>query len=212
MIFNNIRKALEYTVENLVSKRHTYIINVRGPREIHYEQENCFQVVAQTMPYRDCEAGLTLTLPFDQSNGVTNELLCFLEWPLRYFFDRYVWSGIPCFALKLGKNIDVAERVMMLLLIDVYDYTMGTEFECEVSDEGAIDASEEDEEDEEELKEEEEAPDLSDEEPGESAFGESKTGETAEAERGRLVNRDGESDGKDRLENQQERPTDEGES
>jgi hypothetical protein len=141
------------------------------------------------MPYRDCEAGLTIHLPFDPTSGVTEELLCFLEWPLRYFFDRYVWSGIPCFALRLGNDVATAERVIMLLLIDVYGYTTGTEFECELSDLGAIDDEAEESDDEDEGS-------VGDGREDGPEFGESKNGEVADEEKDHLDNHGDGSSGK----------------
>lgn len=81
MKFDRIRDALTHVVENLIRRGHKYILSVRGPKEIHYNQNCCFQVVAETMAYRNCELGLTIHLPFDQSAGVTPELLNFLECP-----------------------------------------------------------------------------------------------------------------------------------
>jgi hypothetical protein len=135
---NSIRQALGHTLRKLITAGHTYIIDVRGPREIYHDRPNCFQVVAETMVYRNGELGPTLHLPFDPSVGVSEELLRFLEWPLRPFFDRYVWQGVPCFALRLGQDAATAERVMRLLLVDVYDYTTGTDVQCRVHDEGPL--------------------------------------------------------------------------
>jgi len=147
--FESLREALEYTVEHSVSAGHNYILSVRGPREIRYNQACCFQVVAETMAYRNGQCGLTIHLPFDPTGGVSDELLRFLECPLRYYFDKSVWSGIPCFTLRCGENVNKAERVMALLLTDVFGYTTATEFECEVSDEGPQDEEQEDDESEE---------------------------------------------------------------
>lgn len=135
---NPIREALRHTVDTLIPAGHAYIINVRGPREIFRKRSNCFQLVAETMVYRTREFGLTVHLPFDPSHGVSDTLLRFMEWPLRHFFDRYMWQGIPCFALRLGQEVDAAERVIRLLLTDVYGYTTGTAFQCRIHDEGPL--------------------------------------------------------------------------
>ncbi len=101
---NPIREALRHTVDTLIPAGHAYIIDGRGPWEISRKRSNCFQVVAETMVYRNREFGLTVHLPFDPSHGVSGSLLRFMEWPLRHFFDRYMWQGIPCFALRLGQE------------------------------------------------------------------------------------------------------------
>jgi len=136
---NPIREALRHTVDTLIPGGHAYIIDVRGPREIFRKRSNCFQVVAETMVYRNREFGLMVHLPFDPSNGVSGTLLRFMEWPLRHFFDRYMWQGIPCFALRLGQDVEAGERVIRLLLTDVYGYTTGTAFQCRIHDQGPLD-------------------------------------------------------------------------
>jgi hypothetical protein len=141
--FSSIPEALAFTIDKLIPAGRTYFIDVRGPREISHDQPNCFQVVAETMVYRNRNLGLTVHLPFTPSAGISDELLRFLESPLRYFFDRYVWDGIPCFALRLGEDTVAAERVMRLLLTDVYEYTTGTDLECRVHDGGSLDPPEE---------------------------------------------------------------------
>lgn len=136
---NPIREALRHTVDTLIADGHAYIIDVRGPREIFRKRSNCFQVVAETMVYRNREFGLTVHLPFDPSHGVSDTLLRFMEWPLRHVFDRYMWQGIPCFALRLGQDVEAAERILRLLLTDVYGYTTGTAFQCRIHDQGPLD-------------------------------------------------------------------------
>lgn len=95
---------------------------------------------SRSVVYRNREFGLTVHLPFDPSSGVSRKLLRVMESPLRHFFDRYVWSGIPCFTLRLGRDAQTAERVMRLLLTDVYGYTTGTAFQCRVHDQGPLDS------------------------------------------------------------------------
>lgn len=136
-----IGDALRYAVDELIPRGHRYLVNFRGPREIHRDEHCAFQVVPQTMPYRDGELGLTIHLAFDHSHGPSETLLRFLESPLRHLFDAYAWSGIPCFALRLGDDVETAVRVLRLLLTDIHGYLPGVGVECKLHDEGPLEGA-----------------------------------------------------------------------
>jgi len=136
--FDNLQKALEYTVKTLIPKDHAYIINVVGPIEAAANQTATVQVVAQHMIYENKDCGLTLNLPFDPASGEFTHLVKFMGSSFSGFCDEYTYDGIPCFALRFGTNVDVATKVITFLLNEVYGYKEPTTFNCEVYDEGGV--------------------------------------------------------------------------
>lgn len=136
--FDNIEDALRFVVERLVPRRRRYIINVRGPKEIAKAYASTVQVVAEDMVYNNGEAGLTIDLPFDPSSGEFRHLAEFLDTDLAAHCDAYKYDKIPCFALRTGVDVLMAEKTLRFLLLRVHGYRNLTGFQSEVFDEGPI--------------------------------------------------------------------------
>src|ERR1035438_6594536 len=73
--FDEIKAALDYTVNTLVAHRRGYIINVFGSEEADAERAATLQVVAQHMILRDGHPGLAVHLPFDPQCGEFQDLV-----------------------------------------------------------------------------------------------------------------------------------------
>jgi hypothetical protein len=136
--FDRISEALRYTVYALANRKHAYIINVRGPREIRRNEAAAFQIVPATYLYDDGNLDPTLHLTFDPDSGDLSRLLRFQRMPGNEQFDEMNADGIPTFALRLGYNINVAKRWIEHVLTHVMNYPEGTDIECEVYDEGRM--------------------------------------------------------------------------
>jgi hypothetical protein len=136
--FDNIEEAFQFVVKRLVPKKHCYIVNVRGPGEIAKAHAATVQVVAENMVYENGEVGLTVHLPFDPASGTFQELVKFVGTDLTDVCDEYKYDGIPCFALRVGTDVWMAEKVLRFILLHVYGYGNLARFECEVYDEGLV--------------------------------------------------------------------------
>jgi uncharacterized protein (DUF433 family) len=84
---------------------------------------------------------LTIHLPFDPASGTFAELVRFLDTQGTALFDEYRFQGIPCFVIRLGNDVELANRVLLYLLEKVYEYPPPTTFECAVNDEGPAQAN-----------------------------------------------------------------------
>lgn len=138
--FDNLEDALHFVVIHLVPKRHSYIINVRGPNEIARSSAATVQIVAENMVFKNGDAGLTVHLPFDPASGEFQHLVEFLgtDLELKDYCYEYTYDGIPCFAILAGENVLMAEQVLRFILLHVHGYQNLGGFEYEVYDEGAI--------------------------------------------------------------------------
>lgn len=136
--FDNIEDALRFVVKGLIPRRRRYIVNVRGPKEIAKAHNSTVQLVAEDMVFNNGEPGLTIDLPFDPSSGKFRHLAEFLNTDLAALCHAYKYDKIPCFALRTGVDILMAEKALRFLLLRVHGYRNLTGFQCEVSDEGPI--------------------------------------------------------------------------
>jgi uncharacterized protein (DUF433 family) len=139
--FDNIPEAIRYAVDSMIGRSHSYIINVRGPREVEASRASTIQVVPAKYVYEGGTLGLTIHLPFDPTSGPFTELVQFLDTQGHELFDEVRFQGIPCFVIRLGSDVELANRVLMYLLEKVYEYPAGTTFVCEVHDEGPADSA-----------------------------------------------------------------------
>jgi len=137
-VFDNIEEALRFVVERLIPTRHCYIVNVRGPNEIAKSHAATVQVVAENMVYENGEVGLSIHLPFDPASGEFQHLAEFVGTDLQEYCDEYRYDDIPCFALRVGTDVLLAEKVLRFILLHVYGYRNLAGFECEVYDEGPV--------------------------------------------------------------------------
>jgi hypothetical protein len=136
--FNTVRAALDFVVENLVAKRHGYIINVLGSEQAVVGRAATLQVVAQDMITNDGEAGLSVHMPFDPQCGQFDSLVHFLDAELATPISEYRFRGIPCFFATFGGDAERADRAILQILVQVFDYSPTAEFACEVHDEGPL--------------------------------------------------------------------------
>ena len=136
--FDNIEEAFQFAVGKLVPRNHCYIIDVRGPSEIAESKAATVQVVAENMVYENGAVGLTIHLPFDPTSGTFQELVKFVGTDLAERWNEFKYDGIPCFALRVGTDVLMAEKVLRFILLHVYGYGNLAGFECEVFDEGPV--------------------------------------------------------------------------
>jgi hypothetical protein len=136
--FDNIKNALDYTVQTLIAKRRGYIVNVLGSEEAKAGRAATVQVVAQDMVLGNGEPGLAVHLPFDPQSGQFPGLVRFLETELAAPISEYKYKGIPCFFATFGTEVDRADRAILQLLVQVTGYSPSAEFACEVHDEGPL--------------------------------------------------------------------------
>jgi hypothetical protein len=136
--FNTVRAAVDFAVENLIAKRHGYIINVLGSEQAAVGRAATLQVVAQDMITGDGEAGLSVHLPFDPQSGQFNSLVRFLDAELATPISEYQFRGIPCLFAKFGSDAERADRAILQILVQVFGYSPAAEFACEVHDEGPL--------------------------------------------------------------------------
>lgn len=108
--FETIPQALHHAVFTLAAKGHSYILNVRGPREIEQSQASTIQVVPSAFVYDDGDLGLTIHMPFDPASGTFTELVRFLGTQGNELFDRFERDEIPVFAIRLGQDIDLGAQ------------------------------------------------------------------------------------------------------
>ena len=132
--FSSVRSALNYIVAELIPSEHGYIVNIEaadtdGPR---------LQVVAQGMIEESANNGLSVHLPFDIDSGQHENHLRFLELDLSVTVHRRDVEGIPCFYVIFGSDYEYADRVILQLLVQLYQYAPSDRFTCEVYDEGPM--------------------------------------------------------------------------
>lgn len=137
--FPSLRDALEYTDQRLIRNRHSYTISLWGAQTTArgLRTSRGVQIVDQHHVFGDGEFGLTLHLALDPTSGLADEYARFLASPLRNSFADASWQGIPCFAAKLGTDLDAAERFVYSILTSIYYNSDALDLECEVSDEGS---------------------------------------------------------------------------
>jgi len=138
--FIELAGALECVVRELIPNRHAYIVAITGPREIKENQACTVQLVPEHYVYQDRRLGMTLHLPFDPASGEFAHLVEFVGAKLDHICDEYKCDGIPCFAIRLGTDVVLAEKVVRFVLQRVYDYPALDGFEYEVYDEGTLPA------------------------------------------------------------------------
>lgn len=136
--FKSVRAALDFTVENLVAKRHGYIINVLGSEQAEAGRAATLQVVTQDMITGDGEAGLSVHPPFDPQCGQFDSLVRFLDVELATPISEYQFRGIPCFFAIFGSDAERADQAILQVLVQVFGYSPAAEFACEVYDEGPV--------------------------------------------------------------------------
>ncbi len=132
--FSSVRSALHYTACELIPSEHGYIINIEGS-DTEYPR---LQVVAQGMIDGSDSDGLSVHLPFDIDSGQHENHLRFLELELSAAVLRKDVDGIPCFYANFGTDYEYADRVILQLLVQLYQYSPSDQFTCEVYDEGLM--------------------------------------------------------------------------
>ena len=133
--FPTIRSGLAYVVDNLVSHGLGYIVNIERIDTRH----QLIQVVAQGMIEFNNENGLSVHLPFDIDSGQHKYLLRFFELDLSVEVKQQDFGNIPCFYANFGTDYEYANRVILLLLVQLYKCSPSEKFMCEVYDEGPLD-------------------------------------------------------------------------
>ncbi len=96
------------------------------------------QVVAQGMIDGSDSNVLSVHLPFDIDSGQHENHLRFLELELSVAVHRKDTDGIPCFYANFGTDYEYADRVILQLLVQLYQYSPSDQFTCEVYDEGLM--------------------------------------------------------------------------
>lgn len=136
--FDNLQDALHYVADEFIAKDRSYVINIQGPREIAARRAATIQAVAEHVVFENRRPGFTIHLPFDTASGEFQHLIEFVGTRLDEQCEEYKYQGIPCFALRVGADVLLAERVLRFILRQVYDYPSLAGFEYEICDEGAI--------------------------------------------------------------------------
>ncbi len=135
--FGDIPEAMKYVVDNLISEKHNYFVNIRGGWEIEANEPSCIQIVPENKVFDNKKLDLTIHIPFAKGY-YTDELIRFMEFPLYKHFERYTFKGIPCFAFQCGTDIEKLNRIVRLLLVEVFRYTTLANIECNIIDQGLL--------------------------------------------------------------------------
>lgn len=136
--FDRIPEALRYAVYALAKRKHTYIVNICGPRERKRGKAAAFQVIPATYLFDDGDLGLTIHLPFDPESSDPRHLRRFLAMRGSNAFDQLSLDGMPVFVLRLGYNVKRAAQWIRHVLNQVYKYPEDAAIECEVYDQGLM--------------------------------------------------------------------------
>ncbi len=121
-VFTLLEDALEYTAGNLIPDRHSFIINLIGPREQKRAAASTLQIVSEDMVFRNGLVGFTVHLPFDPASGEFQHLVQSIGTPLHFMATEYKYDGVPCFALRLGADTFLTERITRYTLRHVFAY------------------------------------------------------------------------------------------
>ncbi|NJD37461.1 MAG: hypothetical protein FIA89_03945 [Geobacter sp.] len=136
--FGDIPEAISYVLNTLVAAGHGYIVDIRGGWEIEKNEPSCMQIVPENAVFDNHNLDLMIHIPFDPKADTINELIRFTEFPLYRHFEHYTWKGIPCYAIRCGRDIDKLNRITRLLLVEVFRYTTAASIECNIFDEGLL--------------------------------------------------------------------------
>lgn len=136
--FDRIEDAMDFAVQELMVEGHQYIVNVLSPQDAAANRASTIQVVAEHMIYENRQLGLTVHLPFDPSSGESSHLVEFLGDSYAELCDEYKRDGIPCYALRLSHQADLAAKIVRHLLVKVFGCKEDDAFKCEVHDEGEL--------------------------------------------------------------------------
>lgn len=137
--FGDIPEAMQYVIDNVIAKGHNYFVDIRGGWEIEANEPSCIQIVPENKVFDNKKLALTIHIPFDQEDHYyTDELIRFMEFPLYKHFERYYYKGIPCFAFQCGTDIEKLNRIVRLLLVEVFRYTTSANIECNIFDQGPL--------------------------------------------------------------------------
>jgi len=134
--FDSVAEAVSHVVMDLISNKHSYILNIRGPGPD--TQPTALQIVPRHFVYGDGDLGLTLHLPCDPTSDEP-ERLAALDLSV---FDKRQLDDIPCFAYCCGTDVNLVYRMVMYVLEKLHGYSPATELTCEVYDETAIEEGE----------------------------------------------------------------------
>jgi len=129
--FGDIPEAMQYVLDNIIAKGHNYFVNIRGGWEIETNERSCIQIVPENKVFDNKKLELTIHIPFAKGDN-TDELIRFMEFPLYKHFERYTCKGIPCFAFQCGTDIEKLNRIVRLLLVEVFRYTTAAKIECNI--------------------------------------------------------------------------------
>lgn len=132
--FPTVRSALNYIVTRVIPIEHGYIVNVKS----NDSQVPRLQVVALGMIEGTRQNGLAVHLPFDIDSGQHENHLRFLELDLSVPVNQKDVDGIPCFYANFGTDYEYADRVILQLLVQLYQYSPSDQFTCEVYNQGPM--------------------------------------------------------------------------
>ena len=128
--FLTISAALHFVVTSLIPRRHSYILEMRGPDGL-----NAGQFIDERRVFGGPACGLTLHLAFGGSSRTIKELR-FLSSRQYCRFEVVTRSGCRCYAAKFGKNVQTAARVHWAVASSVYYNGDSMQFVTRVFDEG----------------------------------------------------------------------------
>lgn len=128
--FDSVAAAVSHVVMDLISNKHSYILNIRGPGPD--TQPTDLQIVPRHFVYDDGDLGLTLHLPCDPTSNKPEHLAA-LDLSV---FDKRQVGDIPCFEYYCGTDVNLVYRMVMYVLEKLHGYSPETKLTCEVYDEG----------------------------------------------------------------------------
>lgn len=135
MMFPSLRQALDYVVEQLIPRRHLYILDVYGGERLSKGRQSAIQIVDQHHVFNDGELGLTLHLSFDLKT-CADYYAVFQTSPLKDKFVAVPWNGIPCFAAAFGTDVNAAGELAHRMLANIYFNADAMDLQYEVLDLG----------------------------------------------------------------------------
>ena len=135
-IFRDMRDTLHFAIEDLASKGHDYIINVRGPAEQFAGYQCTLQVVSENMLFAQGRLGLALLVAFETSSVDREAFQRFRRMPGSQRFNRQINGAVHHYAIAFGIDIPSAMQGISTVLVQVYEYPASTPFLFEVLDQG----------------------------------------------------------------------------
>ncbi|MDB4650131.1 hypothetical protein OAE37_00025 [Pirellulaceae bacterium] len=125
--------AFDYVQSCIRTKGRGFLVNVVGPKDEINGYAATLQVLDENQIFQNGLFGFVIYLAFDTEPETQESFELFKRYPRSVEFESIPTDdGIPCFALRFGKDVTALLDILSEVLQFVFGYPMLTAFKCDV--------------------------------------------------------------------------------